>query len=35
MVLDDPTSDEGLGYRVNGKDKPIYEMSAADMRAVS
>jgi pimeloyl-ACP methyl ester carboxylesterase len=34
LVLDDPTSDEGLGYRVNGKDKPIYEMSAADMRAV-
>jgi pimeloyl-ACP methyl ester carboxylesterase len=34
LVLDDPTSDEGLGYRVNGKDKPIYEMTAADMREV-
>jgi pimeloyl-ACP methyl ester carboxylesterase len=32
LVLDDPTSDEGLGYRVKGKDKLIYEMSAADMR---
>jgi pimeloyl-ACP methyl ester carboxylesterase len=32
LVLDDPTSDEGLGYRVNGKDKLIYEMSAQDMR---
>jgi pimeloyl-ACP methyl ester carboxylesterase len=32
MVLDDPTSDEGLGYRINGKDRLIYEMSAADMR---
>jgi pimeloyl-ACP methyl ester carboxylesterase len=32
MVLDDPTSDEGLGYRVKGKDTPIYEMTAADMR---
>jgi pimeloyl-ACP methyl ester carboxylesterase len=35
LVLDDPTSDEGLGYRVYGKDKPIYEMSAADMREVT
>jgi pimeloyl-ACP methyl ester carboxylesterase len=35
LVLDDPTSDEGLGYRVNGKDKPIYEMTAADMREVA
>jgi pimeloyl-ACP methyl ester carboxylesterase len=35
LVLDDPTSDEGLGYRVNGKDKLIYEMTAADMRAVA
>jgi len=34
LVLDDPTSDEGLGYLVNGKDRPIYEMSAADMREV-
>jgi pimeloyl-ACP methyl ester carboxylesterase len=34
LVLDDPTSDEGLSYRVDGKDRPIYEMSAADMRAV-
>ena len=34
LVLDDPTSDEGLGYLVNGKDKPIYEMSAADLREV-
>lgn len=32
MVLDDPTSDEGLGYRVNGKDKLIFEMSAEEMR---
>jgi pimeloyl-ACP methyl ester carboxylesterase len=32
LVLDDPTSDEGLGYRVKGKDKLIYEMSAQDMR---
>jgi pimeloyl-ACP methyl ester carboxylesterase len=32
LVLDDPTSDEGLGYRVNGKDKLIHEMSARDMR---
>jgi pimeloyl-ACP methyl ester carboxylesterase len=32
LVLDDPTSDEGLGYRVNGKDKLIHEMSAHDMR---
>jgi pimeloyl-ACP methyl ester carboxylesterase len=32
LVLDDPTSDEGLGYQVNGKDKLIYEMSAQDMR---
>jgi pimeloyl-ACP methyl ester carboxylesterase len=32
LVLDDPTSDEGLSYRVNGKDKLIYEMNAADMR---
>jgi pimeloyl-ACP methyl ester carboxylesterase len=32
LVLDDPTSDEGLGYRVNGRDKLIYEMSAKDMR---
>jgi hypothetical protein len=32
LVLDDPTSDEGLGYRVNGKDKLIHEMSAQDMR---
>jgi pimeloyl-ACP methyl ester carboxylesterase len=32
MVLDDPTSDEGLGYRVKGKDKLIHEMSAQDMR---
>jgi pimeloyl-ACP methyl ester carboxylesterase len=32
LVLDDPTSDEGLSYRVNGKDRPIYEMSARDMR---
>jgi pimeloyl-ACP methyl ester carboxylesterase len=32
LVLDDPTSDEGLGYRVNGKDKLITEMSARDMR---
>jgi pimeloyl-ACP methyl ester carboxylesterase len=32
LVLDDPTSDEGLGYRVNGKDKLIYEMSGRDMR---
>src|SRR5207248_4046913 len=34
LVFDDPTSDEGLGYRVNGKDKPIHEMSAVDMREV-
>jgi pimeloyl-ACP methyl ester carboxylesterase len=34
LVLDDPTRDEGLGYRINGKEKPIYEMSAADMCAV-
>jgi pimeloyl-ACP methyl ester carboxylesterase len=32
LVLDDPTSDEDLGYRVGGKDKLIYEMSARDMR---
>ena len=32
LILDDPTSDEGLGYRVNGKDKLIHEMSAHDMR---
>jgi pimeloyl-ACP methyl ester carboxylesterase len=32
LVLDDPTSDEGLGYRVNGEDKLIHEMSAQDMR---
>jgi pimeloyl-ACP methyl ester carboxylesterase len=32
LVLDDPTSDEGLSYQVNGKDRPIYEMSARDMR---
>jgi pimeloyl-ACP methyl ester carboxylesterase len=32
LVLDDPTSDEGLGYRVHGKDKLIHEMSAQDMR---
>ena len=32
LVLDDPTSDEGLGYRVDGKDKLIHEMSAQDMR---
>jgi len=32
LVLDDPTSDEGLGYRVNGKDKLIHEMSARDLR---
>jgi enterochelin esterase family protein len=32
LVLDDPTSDEGFSYRIRGKDKPIYEMSAADMR---
>jgi pimeloyl-ACP methyl ester carboxylesterase len=32
LVLDDPTSDEGLGYRVDGKDKLIYEMSARDLR---
>jgi pimeloyl-ACP methyl ester carboxylesterase len=32
LVLDDPTSDEGLGYRVNGKDKLIYDMSAVEMR---
>jgi pimeloyl-ACP methyl ester carboxylesterase len=35
LVLDDPTSDEGLGYRVHGKDKPIYEMSAADIREIA
>jgi pimeloyl-ACP methyl ester carboxylesterase len=34
LVLDDPTSDEGLGYRVNGKDKLIHEMSAQDMREI-
>jgi pimeloyl-ACP methyl ester carboxylesterase len=34
LVLDDPSSDEGLAYRIDGKDKPIYEMSAADMREV-
>jgi pimeloyl-ACP methyl ester carboxylesterase len=34
LVLDDPTSDEGLGYRVNGKDKLIHEMSAQEMREV-
>jgi pimeloyl-ACP methyl ester carboxylesterase len=32
LVLDDPTSDEGLGYRVHGKDKLIHEVSAQDMR---
>jgi pimeloyl-ACP methyl ester carboxylesterase len=32
LVLDDPTSDEGLGYRVDGKAKLIYEMSAQEMR---
>jgi pimeloyl-ACP methyl ester carboxylesterase len=32
LVLDDPTSDEGLGYRVNGKDKLIHEVSAQEMR---
>jgi pimeloyl-ACP methyl ester carboxylesterase len=34
LVLDDPTSDEGLGYRVSGKDKLIHEMSAQEMREV-
>jgi pimeloyl-ACP methyl ester carboxylesterase len=34
LVLDDPTSDEGLGFLVNGKDKGIHEMSAQDMRDV-
>jgi pimeloyl-ACP methyl ester carboxylesterase len=32
LVLDDPTSDEGLGHRINGTDKLIHEMSAPDMR---
>jgi pimeloyl-ACP methyl ester carboxylesterase len=32
LVLDDPTSDEGLGYRINGKDKLIHEVSAQEMR---
>jgi pimeloyl-ACP methyl ester carboxylesterase len=32
LVLVDPTSDEGLGYRIDGKDKLIHEMSAQDMR---
>jgi pimeloyl-ACP methyl ester carboxylesterase len=34
LILDDPTSDEGLGYKVNGKDKLIYEMSAKEMREI-
>ena len=32
LLLDDPTSDEGFKYMVNGKDTPIYEMTGADMR---
>jgi pimeloyl-ACP methyl ester carboxylesterase len=34
LVLDDPTSDEGLGYRVHGKDKLVHEISPRDMREI-
>ncbi len=32
LVLDDPTSDEGISYRIDGKDKLIHEMTAKNMR---
>jgi len=34
VVMDDPASDEGLRFLVNGKDKESYDMTAAEMREV-